>query len=216
MSFAILRMQKVKGNMSGIGKHLDRSSDGEISVPENVQENQIQNNIHWNKHGKAFTQKEWTEYTKENTFSKRINTEIKERYTIDKKIRKDAVRCIEYIMTSDHQKMTDIFSDQNIAQEWIKDNKEFLENIYGKENIVSMHLHLDEHTPHLHATVTPITNDGRLSAKDYIDGKKILREQQTTYAKIMEKYGMERGEKGSTAKHTRPREYRKQQINRTR
>ena len=216
MSFAILRMQKVKGNMSGIGKHLDRSSDGEISVPENVQENQIQNNIHWNKHGKAFTHKEWTDYTKENTFSNRINTEFNERYTIDKKIRKDAVRCIEYIMTSDHQKMTDIFSDQNIAQEWIKDNKEFLENIYGKENIVSMHLHLDEHTPHLHATVTPITNDGRLSAKDYIDGKKILREQQTTYAKIMEKYGMERGEKGSTAKHTRPREYRKQQINRTR
>lgn len=216
MSYAILRMQKVKGNMTGIGKHLDRSYDGSDSIPENANIDNTKNNIHWDKNGTAYTQSEWTAYTKENTFTKRVNQEIKERYTQDKKIRKDAVKCIEYIMTSDHQKMVEIFSNQETAQEWIKDNKVFLESIYGKENIVSIHLHLDEQTPHLHATVTPLTEDGRLSAKDYINGKKVLREQQTMYAEIMEKYGMERGEKGSTAKHTRPRAYRKQQIDRNR
>jgi len=85
--------------------------------------------------------------------------------------------------------------------QWVKDNKAFLASIYGEENIISMHLHLDEQTPHMHAIVVPITEDGRLSCKSFVDGKRDLAEQQTQYSKLMEKYGMHRGQEGSTARH---------------
>ncbi len=203
MSYAILRMQKIK-NVGGLGKHIDRSFEGETSVPQNASNLDVSNNIHWDKLGNSYTQKEWTEFTKTNPLSNRINNEIKSRYKLDRKIRKDAVKAIEYIMTSDQFKMQEIFSDENLYNSWVKDNKEFLELTYGKENIISMHLHLDELTPHIHAVVVPITDDGRLSAKSFINGKKDLSKQQTLYSEMMKKYGMERGELGSTQKHQKP------------
>lgn len=44
--------------------------------------------------------------------------------------------------------------------------KRFLEKRYGEGNVVDMRWHFDESTPHLHATVVPITADGRLCAKE--------------------------------------------------
>lgn len=200
MSYAVLRMQKIK-NPGALGRHIDRSSQGEISVPGNANENSILNNIHWDKNGKSYTQIEWMNYSKNNPLSKRISDKIKSDYKLDKKIRKDAVKAVEYIMTSDTVMMNKIFSNQGLYMEWVKDNKSFLESVFGSENIVSLHLHLDEKTPHLHAIVVPITKDGRLSCKSFVDGKKDLSKQQTDYAKLMSKYGMQRGELGSTARH---------------
>ena len=42
----------------------------------------------------------------------------------------------------------------------------FMEKKLGKGNIFSAVVHMDEKTPHLHLCFTPITQDGRLSAKD--------------------------------------------------
>lgn len=204
MSYAIMRLEKLKGDLRGIGKHIDRSSNGENVSPKNANPKEVQNNIHWDKNGKSYTQTEWTQYTKLNHFSKRVNDHIKENYKLDKKIRKDAVKAIEYIFTSDTQKMNEIFSDEKLYKAWIKDNQEFLSEIYGMENIISMHLHADETTYHMEIVVVPITSDGRLNTKDFVNGKKDLSEQQTVYAERMEKYGMERGEKGSSARHIRP------------
>lgn len=200
MSFAIMRIQKVK-SVGGLGRHLDRSDNGNISVPDNADYNNSNSNLHWDKDGNCYSQKEWAQFTKVNSLSNRINDEIRQRYRLTKRIRKDAVRAIEYIMTSDHMKMREIFSDDKIYRSWIKDNQQFLSKIYGEDNILSMHLHMDEKTPHLHIVVTPITSDGRLSAKSFVDGRKALADQQTLYAEIMKKYGMERGIKGSTARH---------------
>ncbi|WP_299767003.1 MobV family relaxase [uncultured Dokdonia sp.] len=200
MSYAVMRLQKIK-NSGALGKHIDRSSDGSISIPENASPITVANNIHWDKNGKSYTQNEWTLFSQANPLSKRINDEIKERYSLDKKIRKDAVKAVEYIMTSDHYKMNEIFKKPEVYSQWVKDNKAFLASIYGEENIISMHLHLDEQTPHMHAIVVPITDDGRLSCKSFVDGKRDLAEQQTQYSKLMEKYGMHRGQEGSTARH---------------
>ncbi|SHJ88231.1 Plasmid recombination enzyme [Arenibacter nanhaiticus] len=200
MSYAVLRMQKIK-NPGALGRHIDRSSNGEISIPGNTDKDSIKNNIHWDKDGKSYTQKEWIGYTKENPLSKRISDEVLRRYKLGKKIRKDAVKAVEYIMTSDPFMMNEIFKEKEVYTSWVKDNKLFLENIFGSENIISMHLHLDEKTPHLHAIIVPITKDGRLSCKSFVDGKKDLAQQQTDYAKVMSKYGMKRGEAGSKARH---------------
>jgi hypothetical protein len=47
-----------------------------------------------------------------------------------------------------------------------------LSNEFGKENIVDVSLHLDETSPHVHVIAVPITKDGRLCAKDWLDGAK--------------------------------------------
>ena len=49
--------------------------------------------------------------------------------------------------------------------------KRWAENEFGKENVVSLELHLDESTPHLHLIVTPIF-DGKLQAKKWLNGPK--------------------------------------------
>lgn len=40
----------------------------------------------------------------------------------------------------------------------------WVEATFGKENVIGLHLHLDESTPHVHAVVTPI-KDNKLQAK---------------------------------------------------
>ena len=47
--------------------------------------------------------------------------------------------------------------------------KEWAEQTFGADNVVGIHLHLDESTPHVHAVVTPI-KDGRLQAKAWLNG----------------------------------------------
>ncbi|MDE1206034.1 MobV family relaxase [Tenacibaculum larymnensis] len=211
MSYAVMRCMKIKSNMNGIGKHIDRSYNGETISPQNANPKEVSKNVHWDDKGNAYSQKEWTAYTKDNPLQKRVNDKIRERYKLDKKIRKDAVKAIEYIFSSDHEKMNEIFKDENLYKSWMADNKKFVSDIYGEDNIVSMHLHSDEKTYHCEVVVTPITEDGRLSAKEFIDGKKDLSNQQTAYAEMMKKYGMERGELGSTAKHRKPNQYNKTQ-----
>lgn len=41
---------------------------------------------------------------------------------------------------------------------------------FGEANVVGVDLHLDESSPHVHILVTPITPDGRLQAKHWLDG----------------------------------------------
>lgn len=52
--------------------------------------------------------------------------------------------------------------------------KEFLEQEYGKDNLLYATVHMDEKTPHMHYGVVPITDDGRLSAKEVVGNKKLL------------------------------------------
>lgn len=211
MSYAIMRVMKIKSDMGGIGKHIDRASNGETESPQNANPEEVNNNIHWDEKGNSYSQKEWTEYTKENPLKTRVNNNIKERYKLDRKIRKDAVKATEIILTSDNQMMNEIFSKEETYKSWINDNKKFVEEHFGgQENIISMHLHTDETTYHMEVVVTPITEDGRLSAKSFINGKKDLAEMQTSYANKMEKYGMKRGEKGSSARHQKPNKFKKQ------
>lgn len=200
MSYAILRIEKIK-SFGSIGKHIDRGYEGHVHVPENVDPGRIELNLHWNEKGKFFNQKEWMEYTRNNSLSRRVNERIKAGYKLEKTIRKDAVRGLEYLFTSEHHKMTSIVSDSGLFKEWMQTNKEFLKQLHGEENIISMSCHFDELTPHVHAVVVPITKDGRLSARDFINGKNQLSGLQTKYAQMMSKFGMNRGKEGSTRHH---------------
>jgi len=55
-------------------------------------------------------------------------------------------------------------------EEWAKDCYEFMAKKYGRENILSFVVHLDETNPHIHCYIVPLTKDGRLSYTDLFGG----------------------------------------------
>lgn len=122
---------------------------------------------------------------------------------VTRKVRADQVRAVEVILTASPEAFTrgpdGRAADQSVSN-WTARNLEFLQDKYGKENLVSFTLHQDEKTPHIHAVLVPITPDGRLSAKDLFN-RETLSQLQTDYAEAMKRFGMERGVMHSQAKH---------------
>lgn len=111
--------------------------------------------------------------------------------------RKDAIRCIEVLaaMSPDYAKKnisTEAF--ELAAMTWARDT-------FGAENILSAVVHEDETTPHIQMLITPVTPKGNLAASHWLDGPKKLSKLQDTYADAMKPLGLERGIKGSKAKH---------------
>ena len=131
---------------------------------------------------------------------------------IKRKITPDQVRAIRIVLSGTHEDMTRI-QDGGRLDEWCDDNLQWLHCTFGKENTVSAVLHMDEHTPHIHATVVPIVtgkrrkaNTVRLCADDVLTRDKLVA-YHDSYAKAMEKYGLQRGVRGSEARHTTTAQY---------
>lgn len=197
MGFAVYHMEKGKGGSGGIGRHIDRiESKYGYTTYEHA-------NVSMRDQNKEFI---LNEHCKK-PLTKAIEDRIKEGYTQAKEIRKDAVKFQTHILTGSHEEMKDIFSSKATADKWLKENMDWICERYGKENIVRFTLHMDEKTPHIHAITVPITNDGRLSAKSFADGKKALREIQTDYAECMEQFGLKRGLERVGVKHESALEY---------
>ena len=141
---------------------------------------------------------------------------------VKRKITPDQVRAIRVMLSGTHEDMMKIQESGRI-DEWCNDNLQWLYKNFGRENTVSAVLHMDELTPHIHATVVPIvTGERRKAKKEQADGKRKYRKKTDTvrlcaddvlnrdtmvafhdsYAKTMEKYGLQRGVYGSEARHT--------------
>ena len=119
------------------------------------------------------------------------------------KVRPDSVRAMEVLLTASpeaFQRRADGGQVDWQGSQWAEANIAFLKAQFGEKNVVSCTLHQDELTPHFHAVVVPLTDDGRLSAKDRFNPK-TLRQLQTDYAAAMKPFGMERGVEHSRAKH---------------
>jgi hypothetical protein len=119
------------------------------------------------------------------------------------RLRSDAVRAVELVLTASPEAFSreaDGRAKDVRGSTWVQDNFNFVRQRFGEKNVVSFTLHQDEITPHLHAVVIPITNDGRLSSRDVFSPTS-LRQLQTDYAKAMEPHGLVRGIKYSTAIH---------------
>jgi hypothetical protein len=122
---------------------------------------------------------------------------------LPKKRRKDAVLCIEYMISGSPEHFGDDWREtENYGADYFKDAIEWLERRHGKENVVCKTVHLDESTPHLAAFVVPITSNGRLSAKDFTGGRSVLAKMQTSFAsEVGIKHGLMRGVEKSNAVH---------------
>ena len=146
---------------------------------------------------------------------------------IKRKITPDQVRAIRIVLSGTHEDMVRV-QDEGRLDEWCDDNLQWLHRTFGKENTVSAVLHMDEYTPHIHATVVPIvTGERRKARKKQAEDKRTYRKKANTvrlcaddlltrekmtayhdsYATAMAKYGLQRGIRGSEARHTTTAQY---------
>ena len=190
-----MRFQKIKKeNIKGMERHNERESD-----------NHSNDNIDTTKKHLNYNLVECDNY------KQKIEEEIEKRYTGKKAIRKDAVYCTEFIFTSD----SNFFENLSDEQEKIYFEKsiEFLEKTFSKENIISATVHMDEKTPHLHAVIVPLTEDGKLSFKSFVNGKKDMQNLQDNYYNhISEHFSeLERGKSVTETKnkHIKIQDYKK-------
>ena len=146
---------------------------------------------------------------------------------IKRKITPDQVRAIRIVLSGTHEDMARVQDEERLG-EWCDDNLQWLYRTFGRENTVSAVLHMDEHTPHIHATVVPIvTGERRKAKRKQTEGKRTYRKKANavrlcaddlltrerlvayhdSYAAAMAKYGLQRGIRGSEARHTTTAQY---------
>ena len=196
MGFAIYHVEKGKGSGGGQGNHIDRIKGKEHSF-KNADLSRLDDNrvfpVPGNRHLKPLKDA--------------IAERIKEGYHHKKKIRSDAVRFNKHILGGSHDEMLKIFSDPKQRKAWIDANRKFIEDEFGKENLVRFNLHMDEYTPHIHAVTVPLTDDGRLTARDVTGDKDAFRDRQDRYAEAMKPFHLERGIRDTGIKHEDASDY---------
>lgn len=121
------------------------------------------------------------------------------RALLPEKRRKDAVLAVEYVMTASPEWFATATPEQEKA--FFQRSLQWLADKYGADRIVTASIHRDEATPHLSAFVVPLTQDKRLSAKEFIGSREKMRADQTSYAGCVADLGLERGIEGSKATH---------------
>lgn len=118
--------------------------------------------------------------------------------------RKDAVLCIEYLITASPEAFSKHGGHlDDLGSGYFASALTWLRARHGQDNIVCAAVHLDETTPHLVVYVVPLTCDGRLSAREFLGGPKLMRDMQDSfYSACGLPYGLQRGIQGSKAHHT--------------
>lgn len=125
---------------------------------------------------------------------------------ITRKVQSDAVLYSPLLFSGSHETLTKI-TEEGRLNEWEEMNRKFIEDKFGKENIISFALHADEATPHIHCSIVPIIRDQdkkgntreRLSARDLFspDALKRLHDE---YGEAMKVFGLSRGQDTSKSK----------------
>ena len=195
MSYAVYHLEKGNTSSGGIGNHIDRKIGAEYTYKHadpNLKD--LNQSFNLNRYCSM-------------PLNEAIKARIEDGYSSSSKIRKDAVKYTTHILTGSHEKMKALEKNPEKFRDWVVENKKFLEQEYGKENIVRFVLHRDEKTPHLHAVTVNLTKDGRLSAKEIIGNRKAMQNRQDRYAQAMQSFGLERGIKNTGIKHEDAKTY---------
>lgn len=122
------------------------------------------------------------------------------------KIRKNAVYAVEFLVTASPEVMK--AKSREAQDSYFADALKYLQDKHGAENVVFAGVHRDETTPHMYAYVVPIDERGKLNCRHFYGAKNALSELQSDFhAKVGEVHGLDRGIKGSRARHTSIQEY---------
>jgi hypothetical protein len=100
------------------------------------------------------------------------------------KPRRDSVEAVELLLSASHEYFAGPGDeiDPERLERWVEQAKKFLRERRNCGICAKAVLHLDERTPHIHAHMVPITDEGRLSATHFLDGRKKLKELHTRHA----------------------------------
>ena len=125
------------------------------------------------------------------TYRERFENLIDQKYNGRRKkdgtpsIRKDAVRMFQVSVNLGEydDKWNRTVLDKDKMVDTLKNDiyPMLVEEFGGKDNILGAAIHMDESTPHLHLDVVPLTSDGKLSAKSFINGPTDLSKKQTEW-----------------------------------
>ncbi len=216
MGYAVLHLEKAKGTDSRMSAHIERTVH-----PKNADRTRT----HLNRELVQFPE---GVRNRTQAIAHRIETA-----GIRRKVSANQVKAIRILLTGSNKDMKQMEAKGRI-EDWCNDSLKWIRETYGEQNLVSAVLHMDEKTPHIHATVIPIvTGERRKAGQEEQNGKKKYRKKnpqdvrlcaddvmarhrlkhyQDTYAQAMNKYGLQRGVDGSLAKHISTMQYYKQLV----
>ena len=209
MGYAVLHLEKAKGADSGMSAHIERTIQPKNADPTRT---------HLNRELIQFP-----DGVRNRTAA--IQHRL-DKAGLRRKIGKNQVQAIRIVLTGTHADMEQIEQTGRL-NEWCQDDIDWLRKTYGADNVVSAVLHMDEETPHIHATIVPIVQTERKKQKkeqtvkkryrtkapaprlcaDEVMSRANLIRYQDTYAEQMAAYGLHRGIKGSEAQHISTHEY---------
>lgn len=216
MGYAVLHLEKAKGADGAMSTHIERTVR-----PKNADRKRT----HLNRELVQFPE---GVRNRTQAIAHRIETA-----GIRRKVSANQVKAIRILLTGSNKDMKQMEAEGRI-EDWCNDSLKWIRETYGEQNLVSAVLHMDEKTPHIHATVIPIvTGERRKAGQEEQNGKKKYRKKnpqdvrlcaddvmarhrlkhyQDTYAQAMNKYGLQRGVDGSLAKHISTMQYYKQLV----
>lgn len=232
----VFHMEARKTIAGGLNRHITRKqvvyNDGvacvETWVPVNADPARTENNVELvsrifkNSAGNTY------ELTLQQAVDKRLDEAGIKR-------KKGQYSCLEIIFTGSHDQM--VAMDEETRSRWAGDILEWAQKKWGKENVVSASLHVDEKTPHIHMIVLPIVtgqsrrtkfhqehkkpkktykinhDKPRLCNNEVYTLKKLYEYHDTLFEEVNVKYGLARGEfalPGSKKKHQDSIDYNRQ------
>lgn len=83
-------------------------------------------------------------------------------------------------------KPVDTLSKDDYIKLYRDDVLPMLEDTFGADNIIGSAVHVDESKPHLHVDIVPLTEDGKLSAKQVVGGRGKMHQRQKQWLEIMQ------------------------------
>ena len=160
--FAILRFAKYKGpEISNIEAHNERTKEKYASNPD-VDTSRSHLNFHL------------------------VSPERKYRAEAEKQIaeagcrtRSDSVRVVESLVTASPEFFKG--KKKSEVKTYFQEALGFIQEHQDPKTIISAVVHMDEKTPHMHLCFVPLTEDGRLSAKEIVGNKKKLTQWQDRF-----------------------------------
>ena len=165
---AILRFAKHKAGPAGaLEAHHERTKEQYVSNPD-IDTSRSKYNFHI--------------IQPERIYRQEIDTRIK---AAGCRTRRDSTMFVDTLITASPEFFKG--RDRKEIQAYFTEAAAFMEQKVGKGNIFSAVVHMDEKTPHLHLCFTPITGDGRLSAKEILGNRAQLSKWQDEFHAHMKK-----------------------------
>lgn len=194
MSYMVCHGMKSKaGDVKNIEKHIERKNKDYKNKDIDKSRTHLNYDLH---------------YERYQSYKNRINDRIKEEYTGNRAIRKDAIFMVNFVISSDQEFFKNLSEERQ--REYFKISYDYLKDYFGEKNVISAKVHLDETTPHMHFSAVPLV-DGKLNAKKLMS-RNFLRKIQSELPKIFIDNGfeIERGIEGSKRKHIETETYKKE------